>query len=142
MKLYEKFKMNGYFSNYAVVVTVIGGMYLHLTSLFIGRELLKQYILTPQFDMVHAIPMTYGGIAGWLAWNTVAFDRRWKKFFYGFIMTYFTISIPIHIRTFLTQSTNYIDPFPSWYSYPVLVLMTGILLFMWNLSYKPVQARS
>ena len=142
MKIYEKFKSNGYFSKYAVVITVIGGMYLHLTSLFIGRELLKQYILTPQFDMVHAIPMIYAGIAGWLAWNNVIFDRRWKKFFYGFIMAYFTISIPIHIRTFLTQSTDYIDVFPSWYSYPVLVLMTAILLFAWHLKYRPVQTRS
>lgn len=142
MKIYEKFIDNGYFSNYAAVITVIGGMYLHLTGLFIGRELLKQYILTPQFDMVFAIPMTYAGIAGWLAWNKVLFDRRWKKVFYGFIMTYFTISIPIHVQTYLTQSTDYIDVFPPWYSYPILLLMTAILLFAWNLKYKPVQNRS
>lgn len=138
MKIIEKFKASGYFSKYATVITVIGGIYLHLTSLFIGRELLKQYILTPQFDMGFTLPMAYAGIAGWLAWNKVVFDRRWKKFFYGFIMTYFTISIPIHIQTFLTQSTDYIDVFPSWYSYPILVLMISILLFAWNLKYKPV----
>lgn len=136
MNIYEKFKSNGYFSNYAAIVTVLGGTYLHLTSLFIGRDLLKQYILTPGFDMLLAIPMTYAGIAGWLSWNKVVFDRSWKKFFYGFVMSYFTISIPIHVQTYLTQSTDYIDAFPVWYSYPILVLMALILIFMWNIRYK------
>jgi len=142
MSLYEKFKTNGYFSNYATIITVIGGMYLHLTSLLIGRDLLKQYILTPQFDMFFAIPMTYAGIAGWLSWNKVVFDKSWKKFFYGFVMTYFTISIPIHVQTYLTQSTDYIDAFPAWYSFPILVLMTAILLFAWNLKYKSAPTQS
>ncbi|MBK7317224.1 MAG: hypothetical protein IPO36_03720 [Anaerolineales bacterium] len=136
MNIYEKFKMNGYFSNYAAIITVIGGIYLHLTSLFIGRELLKEHILTPAFDMVFAIPMAYAGIIGWLSWNKVVFDKGWKKFFYGFIMTYFTVSIPLHVQTYLTQSTGYIDAFPAWYSYPILVLMVLILVFMWNIRYK------
>jgi len=136
MNIYEKFKSNGYFSNYAAIATVLGGIYLHLTSLFIGRDLLKQYILTPEFDMLFAIPMAYAGIVGWLCWNRVVFDRSWKKFFYGFVMTYFTISIPIHVQTYLTQSTDYIDAFPAWYSYPILVLMGLILIFMWNIRYK------
>lgn len=142
MNLYEKFKANGYFANYAAVITVIGGIYLHLTSLFIGRDLLKQYILTPQFDMAFAIPMVYAGVAGWLSWNKVVFNSGWQKVFYAFVMTYFTISIPIHVQTYLTQSTDYIDAFPEWYSYPILALMTAILLFAWNLKYKPVTIRS
>lgn len=139
MNLHEKIKANGYYSNYAAIITVVGGIYLHVTSLFIGRDLLKQYILTPQFDMIFAIPMAYAGIAGWFAWKMVAFERGWQKVFYGFIMVYFTISIPIHVQTYLTQSTDYIDAFPSWYSYPILALMTAILLFVWNLKYKPVR---
>jgi hypothetical protein len=136
MSTYEKFRVNGYFSKYAAIITVVGGIYLHLTSLFIGRELLKQYILTPGFDMIFAIPMVYAGIMGWFSWNKVAFDKSWQKFFYGFIMLYFTISIPIHVQTYLTQSTDYIDAFPAWYSYPILAFMAAILLFVWNLKYK------
>jgi len=142
MSIYDKFKTNGYYSNYATVITVIVGIYLHLTGLFIGRELLKQYILTPTFDMIFAIPMTYAGVMGWLSWNKVIFDKTWQKIFYGFIMTYFTISIVIHVRTFVTQSTDYIDVFPAWYSYPIIVLMTAILVFAWNLKYKPAQSNS
>lgn len=86
--------------------------------------------------MFFTIPMAYAGVTGWLSWKQVVFDRNWKRFFYGFVMTYFTISIPIHVQTYLTQSTDYIDVFPAWYSYPILVLMSLILVFMWNLKYK------
>ena len=107
-----------------------------LATDLVGRDLLQQYILTPGFDMLLAIPMTYAGIVGWLSWRQLSFDRSWKKFLYGFILVYFTISIPIHVQTYLTQSTDYINAFPGWYSYFILVLMAGMLLFVWNLSYK------
>jgi hypothetical protein len=136
MTFLNKLKHESYYSKYATIITLIMGMYLHATSLFIGRELLKQYILTPQFDMILAVPMTYAGITGWLSWKNIEFDRNWKKFFYGFIMTYFTISIPIHVQTYLTQSTDYIDAFPPWYSYPILVVMSLMLLFVWNIRYR------
>lgn len=141
MELLNNFKNNGYYSKHATAITLIMGMYLHLTSLFIGRDLLKQYILTPQFDMVLAVPMTYAGIAGWLAWKRVIFDHTWSKFFYGFIMAYFTISIPIHVQTYLTQSTDYIDGFPSWYSYFILILMFLMLAFIWNIRYRPSESK-
>jgi len=139
MKLLQN---QGYYFRYAAIATLMAGMYLHITSLFIGRDLLRQYILTPGFDMLLAIPMTYAGIVGWLSWKQVLFDSAWKKFLYGFILVYFTISIPIHVQTYLTQSTAYINAFPGWYSYVILVVMTGMLLFVWNLAYKPNQARS
>ncbi len=113
----------GYYFRYVAIATLIVGMYLHTTSLFIGHDLLRQYILSPGFDMLLAIPMTYAGIVGWLSWQQISFDRGWKKFLYGFILVYFTISIPIHVQTYLTQSTAYINAFPDWYSYFVLVLI-------------------
>jgi len=126
----------GYYFRHMAIATLIIGMYLHVTSLFIGRDLLQRYILTPGFDMLLAIPMTYAGIVGWLSWKQVSFDRTWKRVLYGFILVYFTISISIHVQTYLTQSTDYINAFPDWYSYFVLVLMTVMLVFVWNLSYK------
>lgn len=138
----KTFQMQGYFFRHAAIITLISGMYLHVTSLFIGRDLLRQYILSPGFDMLLAVPMTYAGIIGWLSWKQVSFEHGWQKFFYGFILVYFTISIPIHVQTFLTQSTAYINAFPGWYSYFVLVLMSTMLLFIWNLNYKADQTRS
>jgi len=88
-----------------------------------------------------AIPMTYAALVGWLSWKQVAFDRGWKKFLYGFILVYFTISIPLHVQTYLTQSTDYIDAFPVWYSYPIAVLLSVMLLFVWKIRYKTLPSR-
>jgi hypothetical protein len=126
----------GYYFRYAAIATLITGMYLHITNLFIGQDLLKQHILTPAFDMLLAIPMTYAAIVGWLSWKQVSFDRGWKEFLYGFILVYFTISLPLHVQTYLTQSTDYIDTFPAWYSYPIVVLMSFMLIFVWKIRYK------
>lgn len=126
----------GYYFRYAAIATLIAGMYLHVTSLFIGRDLLQQYILTPAFDMLLAIPMAYAGIAGWFTWKQVLFDRGWKKLLYGFILVYFTASIPIHVQTYLTQSTAYVEAFPGWYSYVILVFMALMLKFVWSLRYR------
>lgn len=126
----------GYYFRYAAIATLITGMYLHITNLFIGQDLLKQHILTPAFDMLLAIPMTYAAIVGWLSWKQVSFDRGWKGYLYGFILVYFTISMPLHVQTYLTQSTDYIDTFPAWYSYPIVVLLSFMLIFVWKIRYK------
>jgi hypothetical protein len=131
----KAFQAQGYYFRYAAIATLIAGMYLHVTNLFIGRDLLKQYILTPTFDMLLAIPMTYAAIVGWLSWKQVSFDSIWKKFLYGFILVYFTISIPLHVQTYLTQSTDYIDAFPTWYSYPIVALLSFMLIFVWKIRY-------
>ena len=68
----KHFQEQGYYFRYAAVVTLITGMYLHITNLFIGQALLKQYILTPTFDMLLAIPMTYAAIVGWMFWKKVS----------------------------------------------------------------------
>ena len=112
------------------------GMYLHVTSLFIGRELLMRYVLTPTFDAVLAIPMTYAGIVGWMLWRRVVHPNRWHRFIYGFTIVYFTISIPIHVQTFITQRTDYILAFPWWYSYFILLVQVGMLTFVWRMRFK------
>jgi hypothetical protein len=105
------------------------------TSLFIGRELLMRYVLTPTFDAVLAVPMTYAGIVGWMLWRRVVHPNRWHRFIYGFIIVYFTISIPIHVQTFITQRTDYILAFPWWYSYFILLVQVGMLAFTWRLRF-------
>jgi hypothetical protein len=84
-------KQDGYYLKLGIITTLIMGMYLHVTSLFIGRELLLRYILTPSFDAVLAAPMTYAGIVGWLMWRRVIHPDRWHRFVYGFTIVYFTV---------------------------------------------------
>ena len=133
---FELFKQHSYYLQFAVITTLIMGMYLHVTSLFIGRELLLRYVLTPTFDAVLAVPMTYAGIVGWMLWRRVVHPNRWHRFIYGFTIVYFTISIPIHGQTFMTQRTDYILAFPWWYSYFILLVQMGMLAFTWCLRFK------
>jgi len=132
---FELFKQHSYYLQF-VVITLIMGMYLHVTSLFIGCELLLRYVLTPTFDAVLAVPMTYAGIVGWLLWRRVVHPNRWHRLIYGFTIVYFTISIPIHVQTFITQRTDYILAFPWWYSYFILLVQVGMLAFIWHLRFK------
>jgi len=129
-------KQRGYYLKPAIIITLIMGMYLHVTSLFIGRELLLRYILTPSFDAALAVPMTYAGIVGWLMWRRVIHPNRWHLVFYTFTILYFTISIPIHVQTFITQRTDYILAFPWWYSYFILVVQAGMLVFIARLKFR------
>jgi len=133
---FESFKRQGYYLKLAIIVMLITGMYLHVTSLFIGRELLMRYILTPTFDAVLGVPMTYGGIVGWIIWRRVVHPTGWHRFVYAFTIVYFTISIPIHLQTLITQHTDYILAFPWWYSYFILLVQLGLLVFAWRLRFK------
>src|SRR5215216_3321094 len=106
--LFINFKQQGYWMKYAAAATLVMGIYLHVTSLFIGRDLFLQYVLTARFDMILALPMTYAGICGWFIWKRVIHPALWHRVLYGFLTVYFTISIPIHAQTFITGRTDYI----------------------------------
>ena len=133
---FDTFKREGYFLKPAIIGTLLMGMYAHLTALFIGHELLRMYILTPAYDMVLAVPMTYAGIVSWIAWRRVIHPNTWHRIVYGFLAVYFTISIPIHIRTYIAQNTDYVELFPLWYSAMILPVMMALLVFAWRLRFK------
>ncbi len=133
---FEAWRRQGLYLRYAIATTLIAGMYLHVTSLFIGRDLLLQHVLTPAFDMALAVPMTYGGIVSWIVWKRVVHPGRWHRVVYGFLAIYFTISIPIHVQTFFTQRADYIMAFPAWYSYFLLPVLVGLLIFAVRLQFS------
>ncbi|RIK38470.1 MAG: hypothetical protein DCC55_21010 [Chloroflexi bacterium] len=129
-------RQSGYGMRHAASFTLLIGLYLHLTSLLIGRELLLEYVLTPRFDMALAVPMTYAGIMGWLMGRRVIHPNRWHRVTYWLIVVYFTISIPVHVQTYLTQRADYILRFPAWYSYFLLPILAAMLIFAWRLEFK------
>jgi hypothetical protein len=128
---------HGFFLKHAIAATLIAGIYLHLTSLFIGRELLIQYILTPTFEAFLAVPMTYAGIMGLLLWRRVEHPALWHTILYGVIVIYFLISIPLHIQTLVTQSTAYILVFPWWYSYLAVAIQLAFLAYTRTIRLRP-----
>ncbi len=139
----ESFKRQGYYLKLTIIATLLMGMYAHLTALFIGHDLLRMYVLTPAYDMALAVPMTYAGIVSWIVWRRVIHPAGWHRIVYSFLAVYFTISIPIHIRTYIAGNTDYVDVFPLWYSALILPVMLALLVFAWRLRFKaPVGEQS
>ena len=130
------FKRHGFGLRYAIGATLVMGMYLHVTRLLIGQALLLEYVLTPAADMVLAVPMTYGAIVSWIVWKRVQHPARWHRLVYGFLACYFTLSVPLHIRTYFTGSPDFVSAFPLWYSAAVLPMMVGLLIFAMRLRFK------
>lgn len=135
--LYINFKQQGYWMKYAAAATLVTGIYLHVTSLLIGRDLFLQHVLTPRFDMLFAVLMTYAGLSGWLAWKRVIHSGLWHRVMYGFLIVYFTASIPLHAQAFIRGSTDFFRLFPEGYSLVSLPLMIALLVFVWRLKFKP-----
>ncbi|MCL4859635.1 MAG: hypothetical protein KJZ93_09525 [Caldilineaceae bacterium] len=136
---FHSFRQDGLGMRQAAAFTLMTGIYLHLTSLLIGRDLLLKYVLTPRFDMALAVPMTYAGIVGWLLMRRVHHPNHWHRIAYWLLVVYFTISIPIHVQTYITGRADYILVFPAWYSYMLLPILAAALRFVWRLRFKVAQ---
>jgi len=114
----------------AVLITLAIGMYLHFTRLFIGTELLIKHIYTATFDAIFAIPMLLGVISFLPAWNRIVFRNRLEKTVVAITGVYFLASVPLHLQTWYTQSTDYILVFPLWFSL-VFLTYSSLLIFVW-----------
>src|SRR5262245_60215937 len=130
----------GFGLRYAIAATLIAGMYLHLTRLLIPQDQFVQHVLTPTFVSVLAIPMTYAAIVSWIVWKRVVHPGLWHRILYGFLAVYFTISVPIHARTLITQSVDYVVAFPYWYSAAIQLVQLGLLVFAWHLQFEDGEA--
>lgn len=105
-------------------------MYLHFTRLFIGTELLIKHIYTATFDALFALPMLLGVISFLPAWKRIVFRNKLEKTAVAITGVYFLASVPLHIQTWYTQSTDYILVFPQWFSL-VFLTYSSLLVFVW-----------
>lgn len=129
-------KREGFYFRPLAILVIATGFYLHLTRLFVGDTILIQYILTPLFDQLFAIPMTLAGIAGIMSWKQMEFRSRGHKAFIRFIVIYITVSIPLHIATYFTNSTEFTRVFPIWLSAVYLPFFSAVILAIMRLRYK------
>jgi len=133
---FQSMRQEGFFFRQLGILVIATGFYLHLTRLFVGDTILIQYILTPLFDQLFAIPMTLAGIAGIMSWKQMEFIGRRHKAFIRFIVIYITVSIPLHIATYFTQSTEFTRVFPIWLSAVYLPFFSAVILALLRLRYK------
>src|SRR5438105_5702469 len=70
---WDTVRHHAYYYREVAVATLIFGIYLHVSRLVFGDELLLRHLLKPVVDEALAIPMTYAAIAGFAGWNQLRF---------------------------------------------------------------------
>jgi uncharacterized membrane protein len=135
-KWFQVIKQEGFYFRQLGVLVIATGFYLHLTRLFVGDTILIRYILTPLFDQLFAIPMALTGIAGILSWKQMEFRSKSHRAFLRFILIYIAASIPLHVATYFTHSTEFTRRFPVWLSAVYLPFFTAVIVAIVRLRYK------
>ena len=110
----------------AAAATFTCGVIMHTARIIVGVEAWVRQYVTPPVDIAFGVLITCAAVPGLLAWPRYSGGRagRWG---YGFAMFMLIISVPLHLRTIWTWSTDYLIPFPTWYSLieiPMFAAMT------------------
>lgn len=106
----------------AAVITA--GLYVHTWRLFLSAEEMVARIMTPRMDLAMFIPMLFTAICMLAFWRQARSESRWRNVFYWVVCAYFWLSVPIHLRAQITQSTDFVFAFPQWYSLVMLPWMS------------------
>jgi hypothetical protein len=134
---FASFKRQGFYFRTAAILTIVTGLYIHITRLFLGDELLVQHIVTPLFDKVLIIPMTYAAVSGMLAWRQIQFQSIWHRLAIGWVVLYITLSVPLHSYvSYVLGSTKPLTAFPLAVSYVLLPMYVGMLVLFTRLRFK------
>lgn len=122
----------------SVLITLIIGIYLHLSRLIFGIDLTLEKLVTATFDSVFALVIIFAVLAIFMARKEVMFRHGLDRFLFYFTMVYFAISVPIHVRTwFVPDNPEMLRLFPEWYSVFFLFLTGSMIIGWWNLHAKP-----
>lgn len=129
-------RRQGYYFRPVAIATLVCGLYIHLTRVIFGDDLLLQYLVTPRFDKVLTLVIVYAVVAGVLSWRQIAFRSTMHRIGYGLGWFYLAISVPVHIWTaYIQNSTEYLRAFPLWWTYVLFLLMPALILLFWRLRY-------
>jgi hypothetical protein len=132
-----QFDGGGYYFKQAAAATFIFGLYLHAARLHIGDDaIVTDRLITPGVDQVFAIIMGYAALAGWLSWPWVVHPTSRHKVIYAVILSYITLTWPLHVATYFRHNTDLLMIFPPWYSVVFLVMVGSMLIFVWRLQIR------
>lgn len=130
------YRQHGYYVQLATIVTFTIGMYMHVTRLFLGDDLLLKYVYTPTFDMFFVLPMAYAAVAEILSWKQVIHHSKRHRIIWGVIVFYVTASVFLHASTYITHSTEYLRFFPLWWTVWFLLVTPVFIVITWHLQLK------
>ena len=122
-------KLTTNWGRYFVLLTLVTGVIFHITRLIVGVSDF-QNMFTPTVDAIFTMPIVIGIIGILATWKYMHFRNRWEKGAVVITLAYFTLSMPLHLRTWFTGNTDYIAGFPYWYSI-IFLAYTSVLLWVW-----------
>ncbi len=129
-----RFDGGGYLFKQAAIATFVFGSYLHTARLQIGDDtIVTERIITPVVDQVFAVLMAYAAISGWLTRRWINHPNRTHRAVFTVILGYITATLPLHVATYFTHSTELFMVFPLWYSGLFLAMSTAMIIFVWRL---------
>ena len=110
------------------------GVGMHAGSLLVGRESFVHGVMVPAVDVAFGVLVAVGAVLGLLAWRRYTGGRglRWV---YGFAVFMLLVSVPIHLKTWFTWSTDYLLAFPLWYSAIEVPMFMGLVYAMSRLQF-------
>jgi hypothetical protein len=110
------------------------GVVMHAGSLIVGREPFVHGVLVPGVDVAFGVLVAVGAVLGLFSWRRYTGGRalRWV---YGFAMFMLVVSVPIHLKTLFTWSTDYLLAFPLWYSAIEVPMFMGLVYAMSRLEF-------
>lgn len=123
-RLWRRWQQNAYGYREVAFAILVFGIYLHVSRLVFGPDLVQSRLLTPAVDEAFGLAMACAGAAGLVGWRALRFcsvrHRRISKFILGFIIA----SAPIHLSTFFRSYAAPLSVLPWWYSF-----VEGVLLY-------------
>ena len=125
----------------ASAITLVTGIALHGSRLFVGPEFFQTQILTPTADAIFAVPMITAGVLMAMLWRRAILPAMWEKIGYGFVTLFLLLSVVIHGKTIVTWDTSYINAVPAWYPYLAVTYLAAILVFCLTRRFNPARLK-
>lgn len=115
------------------------GALVHIGRMIAGIELWQQHVFTPPVDIAFGLLAAVPAVSGMLAWRHYR-GGRGLRLVYGFAMFMVIISVPLHLKTIFTWSTEYLLAFPFWYSAVEVPMFIGLSYAMTRLQFgRPLE---
>ena len=118
----------------AITIFLLGTL-LHTLRLILGAEQVSAKILTPAADGVFALLMVAAAVAGWCSYPRFKGGRGGRVALI-FMLVLITLSIPIHLRSVIVWSTQYISSFPPAYSMIEIPMFLGLAYVVTRLRFE------
>ena len=115
-------------------ITFACGALLHTGRVIVGREEWVHKYFTPPVDIAFGVLVLLAAIPGLLSWRRFSGGRA-GRIVYGVAMLMLLVSVPLHLKTIKTWSTDYLIAFPVWYSLIEIPLLVFLSLAMTTLQF-------